>query len=74
MKIELNKFGEAVAFVLPDELLTRLGLEPGSELTISELPDGRLVLTPNTPQHDQILQIGRQVFEEYQETFKALAK
>ncbi len=74
MKIELKQLGDTVAVVLPDELAIRLGLTPGVEVTLSELPDGRLVLTPAATHCDRVKKIGREVFAEYQDTFKALAK
>lgn len=74
MKVEIRKIGDAVAFVLPEELSVRLGLAPGAEVSITELPDGQLVLTPAEFNRSRVVAIGREVFREYKDTFEALAK
>ena len=74
MKLELKKIGNSTGLILPKELLTRLGLQLGDELYVTELPDRSVKLTVYSPHHDKVMEIGREVFREYRETFKALAK
>ena len=74
MKLELKKIGNSTGLILPKELLARLGLQLGDELFVTELPDRSVKLTVYSPHHDKVMEIGREVFREYRETFKALAK
>lgn len=74
MKLELKKIGNSTGLILPKELLARLGLEQGDAVHVTELPDRSVKLSVYNPDHDKVMEIGREVFREYRETFKALAK
>lgn len=74
MKLQLKRIGNSVGLILPKELLARLGLEQGDELFLTELPDRAVKLSAYSPHHDQVMEVGRELFKEYRETYKALAK
>ena len=74
MKLEIKKIGNSTGLILPKELLARLGLAQGDELFVTELPDRSVRLSIYNPHHEKVLAVGREVFKEYRETFKALAK
>lgn len=74
MKLELKRIGNSTGLILPKELLARLGLEQGDSLFVTELPDRTLKLSVYNPEHEKVMEVGREVFREYRETFKALAK
>jgi len=74
MKLEIKKIGNSTGLILPKELVTRLGLEQGDAVHVSELPDRSFKVTAYDPHHDKVMEIGRKVFREYKDTFKALAK
>lgn len=74
MKLEIKKIGNSTGVILPKELLTRLGLSQGDVVYVTELPERSVKLSPYNPHHDQVMEIGRELFREYRETFKALAK
>jgi putative addiction module antidote len=74
MRLELKKIGNSTGLILPKELLARLGLQQGDEVFVTELPDRSVKLSVYSPHHDRVMEIGREVFREYRETFKALAK
>ena len=74
MKLEIKKIGNSTGIILPKELLVRLGLAQGDELFVTELPDRAVKLSVYNPHHEKVMEIGREVFKEYRETFKALAK
>ena len=74
MKLEIKKIGNSTGIILPKELLARLGLKQGDELFVTELPDRTIRLSLFDPHHDEVMEIAREVFREYRETFKALAK
>jgi putative addiction module antidote len=70
----LKKIGNSVGIIMPKELLARLGLKQGDELFVSELPDRAVKLSAYSEHHERALEIARQAFRDYRETFKALAK
>lgn len=76
MKLELKKIGNSTGLILPKDLLARLGLKQGDEVMLIETKDRTLTVAPmaSDRHHDEVMRIGREVFEEYRETFKALAK
>ena len=74
MKLEIKKIGNSTGIILPKELLARLGLAQGDAVHLTELPDRAVKLSVYDPHQDKVMEIGREVFREYRETFKALAK
>jgi putative addiction module antidote len=74
MKIELKKIGNSTGLILPKELLARLGFQQGDSLFLTELPDRAVKLTPYDPDHGEAMEIARELFREYQDTFKKLAE
>ncbi len=74
MKLEITKIGDFAGVVFPQELLTRLGLTEGDVLYLTELPERAVKLSVLNPHFDNVMEIGRGLFDEYRETFRALAK
>ena len=74
MKLEIKKIGNSTGIILPKELLALLGLAQGDEVLVTQLPDRSVKLSAYDPHHDKVMEIAREVFREYRETFKALAK
>jgi putative addiction module antidote len=74
MKLEVKKIGNSTGLILPKELLARLRLAQGDWVYVTEMADRSLKITPYDPEHDEAMQIAREVMKEYQDTFKALAK
>ncbi len=71
--LKLTQIGNSVGVILPKEVLTRLKLEKGDTVYVTETPDG-FALTPLDPAFAQQLEIGREFMREYRDTFRALAK
>ena len=74
MKLEVRKIGNSTGIILPKDLLAQLGLAQGDTLFASIGPDKSVHLSRSDPHFDKVMEIGREVFREYHETFKALAK
>lgn len=74
MKLEIKKIGNSTGIILPKELLARLGLQQGDAVFVTEGPNQTVQLSTFDPHHAKVMEIGREVFREYRETFKALAK
>jgi putative addiction module antidote len=72
--LRIKKIGNSVGLILPKELLARLKLKVGDQLHIVEQTERGLKLTPYDPKHTKAMKIAREVMDEYQDTFRALAK
>lgn len=74
MKIEIKRIGNSEGFILPRELLQRLGLKRGQELHITELPGGGFQVLPYDPDFAKTMEIVDEIIDEYRDTLAALAK
>ena len=74
MKLEIRKIGNSTGIIFPKELLAQLGLAQGDVVFASVGPGRTMQLSRSDPHHDKVMEIGREIFREYHETFKALAK
>jgi putative addiction module antidote len=72
--LQVRKIGNSLGFILPKEMLARLRLQEGDKLHVVEQTERGLKLSPYDPAHARGLEIARQAFRDYAETFKALAK
>ena len=74
MKLEIKKIGNSTGLILPKELLAQANLQQGDWVYVSRQPDGSVKLAPYDPEHEEALNVAREVMREYRDTFKALAK
>jgi putative addiction module antidote len=70
----IRKIGNSVGLILPKELLARLKLKEGDKLHVVEQTERGLKLSPYDPHHAKGMELARQAFRDYADTFKALAK
>jgi putative addiction module antidote len=71
--LKLTQIGNSVGVVLPKEALSRLKLQKGQSVFLTESPDG-YTLTPYDPALDEQIQAGREFMREFRDTFHQLAK
>ena len=74
MKIEIKRIGNSEGFILPRELMQRIGLKRGQELHITELPGGGFQALPYDPDFAKTMEIVDEIIDEYRDTLAALAK
>lgn len=74
MKLEVKKIGNSTGLILPKDLLSRLNLEQGHWLYVTELPDGGVRLTPYDPDFEETMRLADEIMDEYRDTLKTLAK
>ncbi|MGA9603002.1 MAG: AbrB family transcriptional regulator [Methyloceanibacter sp.] len=74
MKIEIKRIGNSEGFILPRELMQRLGLKRGQKLHITELPGGGFQVLPYDPDFAKTMEIVDEIIDEYRDTLAALAK
>ncbi|BCP54973.1 transcriptional regulator [Kaistia sp. 32K] len=74
MKLEIKKIGNSTGLILPKELLTRLDLQQGQWLNVTENADGSIRLSPFDPEFDKAMRIVDDIMDEYRDTLRELAK
>jgi putative addiction module antidote len=74
MKIEIKKIGNSDGLLLPRELMQRLDLKRGQELSITELAGGGFQAMPYDPDFEKTLELADQTMDKYRDTLAALAK
>jgi putative addiction module antidote len=71
--LKLTQIGNSVGVILPKEILSRLKLEKGASVFVTETPGG-YVLTPYDPTLAEQIEIGREFMQANRDTFHQLAK
>ena len=71
--LKLTQIGNSVGVILPEEVLSRLRLEKGQTVFLTETPQG-YAFTPYDPALDEQVQLGREFMREFRDTFHQLAK
>ncbi len=71
--LKLTQIGNSVGVILPKEALSRLRLEKGQSVFLTETPEG-YALTPYDPSLEEQIQAGREFMREFRDTFHQLAK
>ena len=72
MKLKITTVGNSAGVVLPKELLTRLRVEKGDELFVTELPDG-IKLAPYDPEFERQMEVAERVMREDRDVLRKLA-
>jgi putative addiction module antidote len=71
--LKLTQIGNSVGVILPKEALSRLRLEEGQSVFLTETPQG-YTLTPCAPTLEEQVQLGREFMREFRDTFQQLAQ
>ena len=71
--LKLTQIGNSVGVILPKDALSKLKLQKGESMFLTECADG-FILTPYDPALDEELNAGREFMREYRDTFHQLAK
>lgn len=72
-KTRIRKIGNSTGLILPKELVQRLGLEPGTELTVTETPEGGFRVTRGKD-FKRAMDVVEDIMSEYRDTLHELAK
>ena len=73
MKLKITTVGNSAGVVLPKELLTRLRVEKGDELYVTELPDG-IKLAPYDPEFERQMEVAEGVMRRRRALLRKLAE
>jgi putative addiction module antidote len=71
--VKITTVGSSVGIVLPKEILSKLRVEKGDSLYITETPDG-VQLTPYDEEFDRQIEIGKKVMRNYRDALRKLAE
>jgi putative addiction module antidote len=74
VELKIVKVGNSLGMRLPREVLSRLHLEAGDKLILTESPEGGYRLTPYDPDFAQQMKIAEEGMRRYRNTLKALAE
>jgi putative addiction module antidote len=71
--VKVTTVGNSVGIVLPKDMLTRLNIQKGDTLYVTETPDG-VQLTPYNAEFDATMKAAREIMRRYRDTLKKLAE
>ena len=72
--LRIREIGDSIGIILPKDLLARLNLREGDRLQVIEQTENSVTISTLGAQHSRAIQIGRQLMDEYKDTFSKLAK
>lgn len=73
LALKLTQIGNSVGFVLPKEAASRLKLEKGDVLYLTESPSGYHI-TPYDPEFERQMQSAERIMKKRRNVLRALAK
>lgn len=71
--LKVRKIGNSLGVVLPKDVLAKLKVGEGDELTVSDTPDG-VALTGGDDEFERQMAIGRDIMKRYRNALRELAK
>jgi putative addiction module antidote len=74
LDMKVRKIGNSLGVVLPKEVLSRLNVQDGDKVFLTEAPDGSYRITPYDPEFEKKIKIGKTFMARYRNTLRALAK
>jgi putative addiction module antidote len=73
MQLKVTKVGNSLGILLPKEAASRLNVEAGDTVFITDSPDG-FRITGDNPEFAKQMQIASKVMKKYRNTLRELAK
>jgi putative addiction module antidote len=73
MKLKVTGIGTSLGVVLPKEALSRLKVDKGDSLYLTEAPDG-FRITPYDPEFERIMTSSKKISRRYRNALRELAK
>ena len=71
--VKVTQVGNSLGVVLPKEVVDRLGIARGHQLTLSVTANG-IELSPFDPEFDEQMQLAEEIMDQYRDTLRELAK
>ncbi len=74
INLKIRKVGNSLGVVLPMEAISRLHVEDGDRLFLTETPEGGYRLTPYDPEFEAQMKLAEEGMARYRNTLHALAR
>ena len=74
VELKIVRIGNSLGVRLPREVLSRLHLEDGDKMILTESPEGGYRLTPYHPEFEEQIKAAEEGMRRYRNTLKALAE
>jgi len=71
--LKITQIGNSLGLILPREIVERLRLAKGEDVSVVETPDG-IEITPYDPDFERKLEAARKVSRRYRNALRELAK
>lgn len=71
--VKVTQIGNSLGVVLPKEIVERLGIARGQQLSLSETANG-IELSPYDPEFEDQMRLAEEIMDEYRDTLRELAK
>jgi len=71
--VKVTTVGSSTGIVLPKELLTKLNIQKGDTLYVTETPDG-VQLSPYNEEFAKTMEVANDVMRRYRDTLRKLAE
>lgn len=71
--LKVRKIGNSLGVVLPKEILAKLNVGEGDELTVSDTPDG-VALSATTDDTTELMRMAEEIMRKRRRVLKALAQ
>jgi putative addiction module antidote len=72
--LKLTTIGASIGVIIPEEMLTRMGVAKGDTLYAVEAPDGSYRLTPYDPAFAKKMEKAEEIMRRYRNTLHILAQ
>ncbi len=72
--LKLVAIGNSTGIVLPRDILSRLKVDRGDQLYLSEAPDGGYRITPYDPEFARMMALGEDIMRDDRDILRVLAQ
>jgi len=72
-QVKVTQIGNSLGVVLPKEVVERLGITRGQQLSLSETANG-IELSPFDPEFGEQMRMAEDIMDRYRDTLRELAK
>jgi putative addiction module antidote len=72
-QVKVTQIGNSLGVVLPKEIVDRLGIIRGQQLSLSETANG-IELSPFDPAFEEQMRLAEDIMDRYRDTLRELAK
>ena len=71
--VKVTQIGNSLGVVLPKDIVERLGISRGQQLSVSETANG-IELSPYDSEFEEQMRLAEEIMDQYRDTLRELAK